>query len=83
MRTIDQCLKRNRRILQLLLNEKTVSKTRTAQLQGRGFAFDYYTHTQLNRQGHLYRYCYEYGYLLLEGGKVVIRYEVRGTKYEV
>lgn len=73
MRTIDHCLKRNRRILQLLLHARSFTKASMTQLQGKGFAFGYHTHTHVNRQGHVYRYCYEYGYLLMEDGQVGIR----------
>jgi hypothetical protein len=37
-----------------------------------GFRFQYFTHTYTNRNGQLYYFCYEYGYLLLDKERVLI-----------
>jgi hypothetical protein len=72
MRSIDHCLRKNRRILQSFLNSKPVARTKTGKMYNSGFAFNYYTHTYTNRKGQEYRFCYEYGYLLLENEQVRI-----------
>lgn len=31
-----------------------------------GFSFDYFTHTDTDEKGDIYKYCYDYGYLAIE-----------------
>ena len=37
-----------------------------------GFNFDYFTNVFTTKQNNTYRFCYEFGYLLLDGEKVLI-----------
>jgi len=65
MRSIDKQLRRNRRILQRLLGEKRFVVIPADRLNSNGFVFSYCTHVHTNRNGNSYRFCYDYGYLLL------------------
>ncbi len=38
----------------------------------KGFQFKYFTHTYTNKKGNIYYFCYEYGYLLLEGDWLLV-----------
>ena len=73
VRNINQNLRKNRRILEGFL-QATRHMTRAPQYQlfSKGFRFQYSTHTYTNRKGHLFYFCYEYGYLLLDKEKVLI-----------
>jgi hypothetical protein len=73
VRSINAALKKNRRVLQQLLppTEKTVTVDK-AMLQLMGFHFLYHTHTFTNKEGKIYSYCYEYGYLRLESDRYLI-----------
>jgi Uncharacterized protein containing a Zn-ribbon (DUF2116) len=69
VRSINNSLRRNRRILEALLpkEEKMIKITRDALLQ-QGFQFKYCTHSYTNARGNVYLFCYDYGYLQLEKG---------------
>ena len=73
MRNINNILRRNRRILNDLLpsGEERVKHPR-AKLNGLGFNFRHFTHIYTTRKGGIYHFCYEYGYLPLEGEWVLI-----------
>lgn len=68
IRNINNVLKKNRRIIEDFLpkNEETAKIPRQDLLM-KGFQFNYLTHTYTNRKGNTYTFCYEYGYLQLEG----------------
>jgi hypothetical protein len=73
MRHINHLLQKNRRILASLLPPTaTHTKTSQQQLQEKGFLFNYTTHCQPNKKGSHYHFCYDYGYLPLEGGTYLI-----------
>ena len=67
VRSINNCLRRNRRILEELLppSEKLAKTTKEKLLQ-KGFQFKYNTHSYTNAKGNVYLFCYDYGYLPLE-----------------
>ena len=68
VRNINNALRKNRRILEELLPEKEkMVKTNLEKLLEKGFMFKYSTHTYTNPKGNVYHFCYEYGYLPLEG----------------
>lgn len=71
LRKVNSILKRNRKILETLNpgNKGTV-KWRT--LIGEGFNFDYITDMYETTEGSQYRFCYEYGYLLLDNDEVLL-----------
>lgn len=66
MRNINNILRRNRRILEEL-NPDGKTKVSKEKLTGKGFNFNYYTNTYLTKNGNQYFFCYEFGYLPLEG----------------
>jgi hypothetical protein len=68
IRNISNVLKKNRRILEALLpgTEETAKITKQHMLS-QGFQFKYMTHTYTNKKGNTYFFCYDYGYLELEG----------------
>ncbi len=72
VRNIDHRLRRNRRILQNLLAAKQAIKTNLSALSNDGFVFAYCTHTYTSRTGHVYYFCYEFGYMKLSNGRVQI-----------
>jgi|ADGO01.1.fsa_nt_gi hypothetical protein len=80
VRTINNALRKNRRILQETLAGRTkpcmISKDK---LQGKGFRFRYFTHTYTNLKGETYHFCYDYGYRSLEddSSKVLIVREIK------
>lgn len=73
VRNINHSLLRNRRILETLLPASlSITKCTKQLLHSKGFAFHYFTHTQTNKKGNTYYFCYEYGYLIREGEKVLV-----------
>ena len=66
MRNINNILRRNRHILEEL-NPEGKAKVQREKLISKGFNFNYYTNTYLTKTGNHYYFCYEYGYLQLEG----------------
>jgi hypothetical protein len=66
VRNINNVLRRNRRIL-LDLNKEGKTKIHRDKLVKAGFNFNFYTHITTTRPGSDYHFCYEEGYLKLEG----------------
>ena len=60
-------LKKNRRILEELLGSDGMIKQPKTKLLQKGFLLQYHTHMYTNKKGDVYYFCYEYGYLPLEG----------------
>ncbi|GHE68929.1 MULTISPECIES: hypothetical protein [Roseivirga] len=71
MRNVHYLLRRNRRILEEL-NPEGTSKIARSRLIEKGFDFDYHTSTYTTRAGATYYFCYEYGYLPLEGDQLAL-----------
>jgi hypothetical protein len=67
IRHINGILKRNRKILEELLPPEGKIKISAKRLRDLGFDFTFITHLYTTKTGSVYRYCYEFGYLLLEG----------------
>lgn len=67
VREVVAALKKNRRILAALLGEEGMVKQPKAKLLNMGFQFLYHTHQYVNQKGNIYYFCFEYGYLPLEG----------------
>ena len=79
VRTINNTLGKNRRILKTLLPKNhTPVKVPKEKLVLLGFSFDFFTHNYIRQNSKTYCYCYEYGYLPLENGWYLI---VRDQKY--
>ncbi len=66
VRTINNALLKNRRILETVLGEEEMQKVTKDKLIQQGFQTKYNTHTYTNKKGNVYFFCYEYGYLPLE-----------------
>lgn len=66
VRNINNVLFRNRRILGLALGEERTIKTNREKLLQKGFNFQYFTHTYTTKNGDIYFFCYEMGYLPLD-----------------
>jgi len=62
IRNINNTLRKNRRIL-IDLNTTGKSKTTRKQLLEKGFDFQYFTSIYTTKEGAVYHYCYEQGYL--------------------
>lgn len=68
VKNIDNAIKRNRRILKELIPEPEGKiKVSLKKLTELGFNFNYITHYLTTQKGATYYFCYEYGYLALEG----------------
>ncbi|SEF47642.1 DUF2116 family Zn-ribbon domain-containing protein [Algoriphagus boritolerans] len=68
IRNINHTLKKNRKILETLIpSGEVLAKTTRERLTRQGFNFKFYTHTYQNKKGNLYHYCYDFGYLELDG----------------
>ena len=73
VRNINNALKRNRRILQGFIKEgEELGKCPRQKLVEAGYDFSYGTHQYTNAKGQTYFFCYEYGYLPLEGDWALI-----------
>jgi hypothetical protein len=69
VKQINIILKRNRKAIHDLIEksgEETV-KVHKNRLVDRGYNFTYQTHSYTTRKGTVYHFCYEYGFLPLEG----------------
>lgn len=67
IRNVNNALGKNRRILEELLPEgKDMVKTTQEKLLQKGFLFKYVTHLYTTKEGKVYYYCYDYGYLPLD-----------------
>ena len=73
IRSINNILRSNRRILQEILPE-SIDKVQTIRetLVGRGFQFKYFTHVQQSNDGKQLYCCYEYGYNSLDQDELLI-----------
>ncbi len=73
VRNIHHSLLKNRRILQgLFASAQQITECSKQSLHNKGFSFSYFTHTQTNKKGNTYCFCYEYGYMVVNGEKVVV-----------
>ena len=72
MRSIQNILRKNRRILVEVLGENEKLKTSLKKLTDKGFLLDYMTYLYNTKSGSQYRYSFEYGIMLLEENMVLI-----------
>lgn len=68
---LNRILRKNRSVLKSQ-NPKGHSTVRQEFLKELGFDFRFYTHQYQTQAGHAYYFCYEWGYRVLEEGKVLI-----------
>ncbi|WP_026954628.1 DUF2116 family Zn-ribbon domain-containing protein [Algoriphagus vanfongensis] len=73
IRRINHALKKNRNILASLVKEgDEMAKVPKEKLTQEGYQFKYSTHTYETKKGSIYTYCYDYGFLPLESGWMLI-----------
>lgn len=71
MRQVNAILRRNHYILRQSSPEGK-STLRRQVLDAAGFDFHYFTHVYRTRSGNTYYFCYDYGYMYLEGERVLV-----------
>jgi hypothetical protein len=71
VKSINQILKKNRSILKEN-NPTDKIKINRSRLVRQGYNFDFHTHTYTNKKEMTYFFCYEYGYLTLAHGEVLL-----------
>lgn len=64
IKNINNTLRKNRRIL-VELNTTGKSKVHVDRLNERAFNFNYFTSIYTTKEGAVYRYCYDQGYLAM------------------
>ncbi|MDR7131413.1 hypothetical protein J2X69_003777 [Algoriphagus sp. 4150] len=68
IRRVNHSLKKNRNILESIIPVgEELAKIPRDRLIRDGFQFKYFTHLYETKKGGIYHYCYDYGYLALEG----------------
>ncbi len=73
IRNINNALLKNRRILEAIIKpEEELGKCPRQKLAALGFDFRYHTHQYQNQKGQTYQFCYDYGYLALEGDWILV-----------
>jgi len=73
VRDINNILRKNRRILESLIKPgEPTAKSLKARMLELGFNLGYFTQIYTNKKGLVYYFCYEYGYLLLDGDWILI-----------
>jgi len=65
IRNVNNILRKNRRVL-LELNTDGKTRVTRDKLSVKGFDFQYYTSTYTTKEGSLYKFCYEQGYLEMD-----------------
>ena len=65
MRNVNNVLRKNRRIL-IDLNNTGKSRVSREKLHEKGFDFGLFTSTYTTKEGSVYHYCYEQGYLQVD-----------------
>ncbi|MFP4664617.1 MAG: hypothetical protein ACLFM1_09340 [Bacteroidales bacterium] len=71
MRNINNILRKNRRILHKY-NPHGKAKVQKKTLLDAGFDFDYLTNVYQTQKGHVYKFCYDQGYLELDDNLITI-----------
>lgn len=71
MRQQNAILKKNRRIL-ASFNPEGKSKIQREKLLKKGFSFEHVTRLYKTRKEQTYYFCYEYGYLELDNGWLLL-----------
>ena len=69
--SINQILKKNRRILEAK-NPSEKIKIKRDVLLSKGFDFNFHTDTYTTKNGNIYFFCYEYGYMVLENEEILL-----------
>lgn len=78
IRRVNHSLKKNRNILEETIpSGEEMAKITRERLLRDGFQLKYFTHLYETKKGNIYHYCYDYGYLALEGDWFLV---VRGKE---
>jgi hypothetical protein len=73
IKKVTAILRNNRRILERQIPAgEEMGKCPKQKLVDAGYNFQYLTHQYSNKKGNVYFFCYEYGYLPLEGDWVLV-----------
>lgn len=73
VRNINAILRKNRRLLdQAIPQGEGKARSSRARLAGQGFQFKYHTHQYTNKKGDVYHFCYDLGYLPLDGDWLLV-----------
>ncbi len=73
IRNVNNILRKNRRILeQAIPSGEGMVKCPRQKLLESGYNFKYHTHQYTNKKGLVYHFCYDLGYLPLEGEWVLV-----------
>ena len=67
IRNVNNRLRKNWRVLEEL-NPKEKCKVSKKKLDTKGFEFNYFTSIYTTKTGNVYYFCYDQGYLKLDGG---------------
>lgn len=68
---MNKILRKNRKILKQF-NPEGKTTIRKEYLQKLDFNFRYHTHSFVTKNNNVYKFCYEYGYLVLDNDKILI-----------
>jgi len=71
IRTINSALRKNRQILSEFCPEGK-NRVKKEKIIAGGFDTQYHTHTYKTREGAVYHFCYDYGWLQLDNDNVLI-----------
>ena len=71
-RQINRILMQNQQILAQLLTIEKKRRVWEMDLQHRGYNFEFHTHTKRTKNGQVYIFCYDFGYLRLETDQIYI-----------
>lgn len=75
IKKVNSVLRKNRTILKLF-NPAGMSTLHKDSLAEQGFNFKYFTSTFTTREGNVYHFCYDLGYLVLEDDKIrIVEYQ--------
>lgn len=73
VKDIDVILHRNRSILlEIMGKKKNQIQMARIDLEKKKFHFKYHTHFHINKQGKMYKYVYDFGYMEFSDDKVLI-----------
>jgi predicted nucleic acid-binding Zn ribbon protein len=73
VKKVNAILRHNRRLLEKQIPAgEEMGKCPKQKLAEAGFNFQYHTHQYTNKKGNVYFFCYEYGYLPLEGDWLLV-----------
>jgi len=79
MNNVTNVLRKNRRVL-LELNTTGKTKVNRDKLNEKGFDFNYFTSQYKTKDGSVYNFCYEQGYLPLENNWYLLVVKGESTK---